>query len=775
MYNIEKAAVVGAGTMGLGIAGQLANAGVEVLLLDLPGPVERRNAPAERALDRLMDPNQPGLLHEDYLARISIGNIEDDLHLLADADWITEAVIERLDVKKALYKQIDMVRKPGSIVSSNTSTIPISLLVEDMPLSFRREFAITHYFNPVRVMRLLELVSGADTSSEVMACLAQFNESRMGKGIVNCKDTPGFLGNRVGVFAIQTALHAAFDLGLRPEQADAIFGRSMGVPKTGVFGLYDLIGIDLMGDVVKSLVSTLPSADAFHKVSREIPLMVRMISEGLLGNKGGKGGFYRFKDDTDSTSRQTLDFENFSYRDYDREKPAIALEAELSGDFTLLLDADDNLGQFAWQVLSNTLCYAALLVPDVNQSVVAIDDAMKLGFNWERGPFEMIDCIGTDKMIKRLETEGREIPPFLKLATGRSFYRVDDDTLQFLNADGSYQQLERPTGTRRFAEERKTLTALKDNRCASFFDLGQGIGLVEFHSKANTLDANSMQVIRYGVEYASANLDGLIIHNDAAHFSCGVNISGILDFIKTSDWAGLDNFLDDFQQTVKAMKYAPIPVVAAPAGLSIGGGFEVLVHTDKVIYHANSVTGLVEPQLGLVPGGGGVKEMLYRWFEVKGDETKAAWETFMNIGYAKTAKSPLEAEPLSMFRQGTDEFVMNSDHLLDTAIGAVRSMCADYIPPPPARPFKMPGREVWAEMKVWLERMHKKGHLTPHDVATGTQVAMIVTGGDVDAGTPLTEDEILALERKAFLKLGQTEQTKARIQFMLDFGGALRN
>ncbi len=775
MYNIEKAAVVGAGTMGLGIAGQLANAGVEVLLLDLPGSADHRNGPAERALERLMDPNQPGLLHKDYLSRISIGNIEDDLFRLADADWITEAVIEKLDVKKALYKQIDEIRKPGSIISSNTSTIPISLLTEDMPLTFRREFAITHYFNPVRTMRLCELVSGADTLPEVMACLEEFNEARMGKGIVTCNDTPGFLGNRVGVFAIQTALHSAFELGLDQEQADAIFGRPMGVPKTGVFGLYDLIGIDLMGDVVKSLVATLPAADVFHAVSEEIPLMARMIAEGYLGNKGDKGGFYRYKDPADSTSRQTLDFDSFTYRDYDRDKPAVALEAELSGDFTLLLENEDKLGQFAWQVLSNTLCYAARLVPDVNQSLVAIDDAMKLGFNWERGPFEMMDAIGVNRMVKRLEEAGREVPPFLKLALGRSFYRLAEGELHYLKADGSYQPLIRSAGTRRFGEERKTRSAIFENSAASFFDLGQGVGLVEFHSKANALNADSMQVLRRAVEHVSAHMKGLVIHNGAAHFSCGVNIGSILDFIKAADWAGLDNFLDDFQQTVKLLKYSPIPVVAAPAGLSIGGGFEVLLHTDKVICHANSVTGLVESQLGLVPGGGGVKEMLYRWYKNKGDETSAAWETFMNTGYARTAKSPLEAEPLCLFRPGTDEFVMNSDNLLDTAIKAVLVMSADYKAPADAVAFKMPGREVWAEMQSWLEKTRQKGYLTPHDVTTGTQIAMIVTGGDVDSGTLLTEDEIYALERKAFLTLAHTDQTRARIQFMLDYGGALRN
>jgi len=417
-YEINKAAVIGAGTMGLGIAGQLANAGVDVLLLDVPAVGENRNAIAASALERLLDDRQPGLLHRENLKKITIGNIEDDLHRLEDADWIAEAIVERLDIKKNLYQQIDAVRKSGSIVSSNTSTIPIALLVENMPDEFRAEFAITHFFNPVRVMRLLEIVRGEHTRQEVIACLEQFNESRMGKGIVVCNDTPGFLGNRVGVFAIQTALHAAFRIGLKPEEADAIFGRPMGIPKTGVFGLYDLIGIDLMSDVAKSLVSILPENDSFHEVSAEIPLMKRMIEEGQLGNKGTKGGFYRLKDPADGTSKQTLDFDSFSYRNFDRSKPQVAIDAEQSGDFTLLLEQDDKYGQYAWEILSNTLVYAATLVPDVNQSLVAVDDAMKLGYNWLQGPFEMIDAIGTDRFVARLERENRDVPVFLKSAVG---------------------------------------------------------------------------------------------------------------------------------------------------------------------------------------------------------------------------------------------------------------------------------------------------------------------------------------------------------------------
>jgi len=753
MYDIKKAAVIGAGTMGLGIAGQLANAGVDVLLLDIPADGENRNAHGERAIERLLDDKQPGLTHADNLARITIGNIEDDLDKLASVDWITEAIVEQLVLKKALYKKIDAVRKTGSIVSSNTSTIPIA---------------------------------GEDTKPDVIESLASFNEARMGKGIVICNDTPGFLGNRVGVFAIQTALHAALRLGLKPEEADAIFGRPMGIPKTGVFGLYDLIGIDLMSDVAKSLVSILPESDSFHDVSAEISLMQRMIEEGHLGNKGTLGGFYRSVDD--SNDRQTLDFKSFSYRDFDESKPELAVAAELAADFTLLLESDDVYGRYAWEIISNTLCYAASLVPEVNESLVSVDDAMKLGYNWLQGPMEMIDAIGVDKFIARLESEGREVPAFVRTAGGKSFYRVQGAKLQYLLADGTYTNLERASGVTRFSEQRRTLKPILETRfseqrrtlkpilenaVASYYELPEQIGLVEFHSKANTLDGESMALLSDAVEHASENLRGLIIHNDAAHFSCGVNLAAVLAFIRDADWEGLDRFLAHFQATVLAMRYSRVPVVAAPSGLSLGGGFEVLLHADKVVFHANSVTGLVESLVGVVPGGGGVKETLYRWTERQGDVTKGAWQAFMNIGYGKIARSPLEAQPLAMFREGIDSYVMNRDRLLDTAIGVVLEM-ADYSTER-RQPLAMPGRKVWQEMIDWLKKAQSKGHLTPHDVTTGSQIAMIVTGGDVDAGTRMSENDICDLERAAFLTLAKTAETRARIEHMLDHGSPLRN
>ncbi|MGI9204824.1 MAG: 3-hydroxyacyl-CoA dehydrogenase NAD-binding domain-containing protein [Woeseiaceae bacterium] len=774
MYEIRKAAVIGAGTMGLGIAGQLANAGIDVLLLDLPSGNGNRNAICERAVERLLDIKQPGLLHQDKLRHIKIGNIEDDLGKLADADWIAEAVVERLEIKQDLYRKIDEVRKAGSIVSSNTSTIPIALLVEDMPETFRAEFAITHYFNPVRYMHLLEIVKGDSTRPEVIDALIHFNDVRMGKGIVVCNDTPGFLGNRVGVFAIQTALHTAFRMGIKPEQADAVFGRPMGIPKTGVFGLYDLIGIDLMSDVARSLVSILPEQDVFHDVAAEIPVMQRMIAAGHTGNKSDNGGFYRISDAGTGTRRETLDFATFHYREYVAEKPAVAAAAEAATDFTLLLDDDGELGQYAWKILSSTLCYAAELIPDVNESLVAVDDAMKLGYNWIQGPFEMIDAIGVDRFLFRLEESKRDVPEVLKTAAGKQFYRVAEGRLEYLLADGSYREVNRGPGIRRFSEERRKLAPVLENEVASYFTLDQGVGLIEFHSKANTLDDDSMLLIADATKHAAQHCKALLIHNDAQHFSCGVNLDGVLQRIVGQDWDGIDRFLKHFQQTVLALKLAPIPVVSAPSGLSLGGGFEVILHSDKVIFHANSVTGLVEPLVGVVPGGGGVKEMLYRWSTLKGDTKKGAWEAFMSIGYGRTARSPLEAEPLGMFRPGVDQFVMNRDRLLDTAIDAALEMAPSY-QPVARKPIRMAGRETRQEMIEWLEAAHRKGHLTPHDVATGTQVAMIVTGGDVDADTIFSEDDIFALERKAFVTLAKTAETRARIEHMLATGSPLRN
>jgi 3-hydroxyacyl-CoA dehydrogenase len=366
------------------------------------------------------------------------------------------------------------------------------------------------------------------------------------------------------------------------------------------------------------------------------------------------------------------------------------------------------------------------------------------------------------------------VPEILKVALGKSFYITPETGLEYIKFSGEYKKILREKGTRRFTEERRTKKSILSNKVASYFKVDNKVGMVEFHSKANALDGESMNLLSDAIDHAEENFRGLIIHNDSSHFSCGVNLECIAAFIQEKDWEGLDGFLDHFQKTMKKMKYSNIPVISAPAGLSIGGGFEVVLHTDRTVFHANSVTGLVESLVGVVPGGGGVKEMLYRWRDVKNNETEAAWATFMNIGYGKTAQSPMQGKELAMYRENLDTFVMNRDRLLDSAIDLTMQMLEEYSPTYRDN-FIMPGREVWKEMQEWLAKTHQKGYLTPHDVTTGTQIAMIVTGGDIEAGTSMSEDDLFGLERRAFLKLARTDQTKSRINHMLSYGKPLRN
>ena len=762
--TINKVAVIGAGTMGAGIAGQVANAGVEVWLLDLASEGENVNSVAERGLERLHNPDSPGLMSKEAESRIHIGNIRDDFDQLADCDWIAEAVVERLDIKQDLYRRIEAITSDQTIVTSNTSTIPISLLTEGMSAAFCERFAITHFFNPVRFMRLLELVRGEQTRQEVMDTLDAFCEQRLGKGVVVCADTPGFLGNRVGVFAIQCALHEAVKLGLSPAEADAIFGRPMGIPKTGVFGLYDLIGIDLMADVAKSLETILPASDAFHQYAQPLDLMTTMIANGQTGNKGGKG-FYR---DTDN-GREVLDLATNEYQSLQRLQLPLALQAEAQGVGVLLQD-QGKYGQFAWRVLSSTLNYAAHLLPEVGHNLVPIDDAMKLGYNWIYGPFELLDQIGVDYFISRMQSEGRTPAPFLLQAQGQSFYSTTTGQLASLEYKSGYTKIERTEGVLRFSELRQTLTPINSNAKASWWVFNNA-AIVEFHSKANALDDLSMTILMDALQQAKMmGLDGVVVHNDAQHFSCGVNLVAFRELFEASDWAGMDKFLHDFQQTVLAMRQSDLPVVAACAGMSIGGGFEVVLHADKVICHGNSVMGLVESGVGVVPGGGGCKETLYRWFEKTGDMEKAAWKAFMNLGYGRTATSPIEATDQAMIR-ADDSYLMNRDRILSSALGQLK----DVVKTPAREPLAMVGQPIFAAMQEWLTNAHSKGILTPHECTVGTEMARIVTGGDIAPGTIMSEQDLFNAERDSFLRLAKTPETQERIVTMLDLGSPVRN
>lgn len=769
----RQVAVIGAGTMGAGIAGQVANSGTNVLLLDLPANGSDVNANARRGLERLRQSGAPGLMSDAAAERVQIGNTRDDLHRLADCDWVAEAVVERLAVKHALYRDLEPLLQPDAILTSNTSTIPIRLLVEGMDESLTQRFAITHFFNPVRYMRLLELVRGTATDERVLERLGAFCEQQLGKGVVNCADTPGFLANRVGCFAIQCALHEAFARGLTPAEADAVFGRPMGIPKTGVFGLYDLIGIDLMSDVAASLVSILPQEDAFQAYGAPIPFMQTMIDRGQTGNKQ-RQGFYRQGSDH---SREMIDLQTGDYQPAERLSIGIADQAEKHG-VKHLLDDDSRYGHYAWSVLSQTLVYAASLIPEVGKDPLAIDDAMKLGYNWQRGPFELIDEIGVDAFAARLRREGHGLPDFLDRAAGSRFYRVAGTAYQrrvWQTPDSRWQAVSRPDGVLRWSEISRTLQARQQNASASWYACEE-VAVVEFHTKANALDGDSMVVLADALEAVKpAGLRGLVVHNDAQHFSCGVNLDIVRRYARAEDWEGLDAFLAHFQQTVLKMAQADFPVLAAPAGLSIGGGFEVVLHAQRVIAHANSVMGLVESLVGLIPGGGGCKETLYRWVEQLGPETDdieaAAWRAFKAIGYGRTATSPVQAQEQAMLGN-RDTWLMNRDRQLSAALASIRQH-----PTPTGRDrpaLRMPGRQVVAAMGDWLDQGLDEGRFTPHDTVVGRAIATIVAG-DCEAGTLWSEQDLFDAERRAFLMLAQTPATQARIDSMLDLGQTLRN
>lgn len=764
----KQIAVIGSGTMGAGIAGQIANAGHSVLLLDLPGE-ESANSVSEGALQRLLKSDPPALMHKSASDLITVGNIRDDFEKLANADWVVEAIVERLDIKRDLYHRLNEVVPAHCIVTSNTSTIPISLLVETMPEDFRQRFAITHYFNPVRYMRLLELVRGTDTRDDVMQKLADFNDRELGKGVVSCNDTPGFLGNRVGVFALQVGIDEARKLNLPVETADALMGRPMGIPKTGVFGLYDLIGIDLMSDVVRSLRSILPPDDAFHAVGAESDMINSMVSEGLTGNKG-LGGFYKVGENGERLARQ---LQAGSYAPANEALPARAVvaaqrTADQQEPLSELILGDDIEAQFCQNVLGRVLGYAASLLGDVCDSAQDIDDAMKLGFNWLRGPFEMIDALGAETVANLLSATGAEVPEALR--RGQAFYSVVASELQVQHANGENQSIDLPEGVVRFHLTRQTLEPLYKNRAASVYIIEDDFRLIEFHSKANALTDESMEMVFKAAENPGR---GILVHNDSQHYSAGVDLNAFLAQIDASDWQAMDQFLARFQQAVAALKYANVPVVGAPSGLALGGGFEVLLHCDRLVMHSNSVVGLVESSVGLIPSGGGVKETYLRWYDATGDWNTAAWKAWMNLGYGATASSPKTAERLMYFKPDTDVELMNRDRLYTRSIKELSALTVDYVAKPVPE-FVLAGGDILDRMNAFMDEGVARKDFYPHDKTVAMQIASIICSED-GSEQPATEQDLYRREREAFVRLAKTPESRARIYGLLHGGGAVRN
>ena len=741
--NIKNVVVIGSGTMGSGIAAQLCNADIPVTLLDLKTEI------SEKAKKRIFESKPPLLIDKSKIDNIKTGNTKENIDVIGRADWIIEAIIEKINIKHDLYEKIIKVRKKDSIISSNTSTIPLKVLSAKMSDGDKRDFCITHFFNPVRYMGLLEIVSENINDSKKINLLKSFCEENLGKGVILCKDTPGFIGNRVGVYAMQVAMTEAIKMKLNIEEADAIFGKPMGIPKTGVFGLYDLIGLDLMNDVLKSFLKELPSSDVFHDVAKELPLVKNLIESGYTGRKG-KGGFYRINK---KEGKKVLEAINLNNREYFPSKK-IDLNIEEKVSLKELVSRNDKYGKYAWSVISKIILYAASLIPSVTKDYNNIDEAMRLGFNWTKGPFEMLEELGVKFFVEK--DNNLKINEFIK-----KLYEKKSNT--FYGKRQIYTDLETLGKIKQIAKIKN------DNKSAITYDYAN-YKIVEFNTKANTLDSDSMDALKKATD------KNLIIINEGMQFSAGVNLNYVMEFAKEKNWKAIEKFLHHFQMTCKQLKYSENLVISAPSGLALGGGFEVLIQSDYVVAHTNITLGLVETLVGLIPAGGGCKEMLWRWMqteETKKDPDFAPQKVFDIIGYAKTATSPIEAMPFK-FLLAKDKSIMNRDKLLPVSQDLIAKIKDKHKTPQPPI-FKLSGSQVRDKMFQTLENLFKEKKILEHGMEVGKKLAFVLSGGNTNINKELSEDDLYALELEAFIQLIQMEKTQARIKHTLNTGKPLIN
>ena len=739
--EIKKVVVIGSGTMGSGIAAHLCNANIPVTLLDLKTEI------SEKARDRIFKSRPPLLIDKSKINNINIGNINDDFGLVKDADWIVEAVVERIDIKHNIYEKIFKTRKSGAIVSSNTSSIPIKVLSKNLSEDEKKDFCITHFFNPVRYMGLLEIVKNENNDLEKINSLKKFCEIELGKGAIICNDTPGFLGNRVGVYAMQIAMNEAFRMKLSIEEADAVFGRPMGIPKTGVFGLYDLIGIDLMADVLKSFIKELSKNDPFQVVAKEIPLITKLIQTGYTGRKG-KGGFYRMNKQNNQKILEAINLETSEYT------PSNKIDLGIDTiNLNSLIDRKDKYGEYAWSVISQIIKYASSLIPGITDKFNDIDEAMRLGFNWAMGPFEMLKSIGVKNFFNRIDNfENNQFLENLSKTKDENFY-------------GERQQY---TDIETLGKIKPKAIKLDKNKSANIYRF-KDYNIVEFTTKACALDYDSMDALK------NATDKPLIIINESMQFSAGVNLTYTMNFADKGDFKSIEKFIKYFQETCKHLKYSDHPVISAPSGLVLGGGEEVAIQSNFVVSHTNIVMGLVETGVGLVPAGGGCKEVLWRWSqttEAKENLDFAPLKVFNIIGYGTTATSTVEAEPLKFLRP-EDKKVMNRNSLFEVSRKLILEN-KDFTPPKECT-FNLSGKPLKEKMIKVLEKLYNEKVILDHGMEVGKELANVLSGGDTTIDKTLSEDELYKLELESFMRLIETKKTQDRIKHTLTTGKLLVN
>ncbi len=761
-----RAAVIGAGAMGSGIAAQFANAGVEVLLLDIvPAGANNRNVLAKGAVERQLKAG--GFMHPDQSRLVRIGNIEDDLGSLAEADWIVEAIIEDIELKRSLYQRIETVRKAGSVVSSNTSTLQLAALTAGLGERFRRDFAISHFFNPPRHMALLEVVAGEAIAAAAEQSLRRAALHHLGKTVVMCRDTPGFIANRIGCFWMSLAAVEAVRAGLTVEQADAAAGAPFAIPKTGVFGLFDLVGIDLIPSVWGSLLRALPAGDAHRQVGiMEHELFGAMQRRKLFGRKAG-AGFYRISGDGAKRVREVLDLDTLEYRP---EQP-VELGAR---DVKTLLARDDALGRYGWTVLSGLVRYAAEVAPEIADDVAAIDTAMRLGYGWGLGPFQLADAYGASRLAERLRGEGRSVPALLSKAADAGGFYVGDAALE---TTGTPSVSAASRGVTLLARVRSGANRVAGNDAAALWDLGDGIAGFELLTKMNVIDPAAQDALEHAIERVGRDFKALVIGNDHPRaFSSGADLRHFVSLLRENKPGPLERFVTRGQQVYRMMLAAPFPVVGAGFGLALGGGCEMLLHCDRLVVHAELNAGLPEAKVGLLPGWGGCVRMLHRALALPGipkGPLAVPSYAFETIIQARVSASALDARAMGIVRPH-DRIVMSRDVLLAEARLAALSMVDGYKPPQPGL-IAPAGPSGHASIMNGVLGRQRLGEVSEHDAFIASVTARVLTGGAADPSRMIDEDTLYGLERDGLVELVLTAKSRERIEQMLATGKALRN
>ena len=799
--KIRKAAVIGSGIMGGGIAALLAGAGVDVLLLDIvPFDLkdEEKNDPAARnrivqgGLDAALQSNPSLFMSKRDAVRIETGNLEDDIEKLKECDWICEVVVENLNIKRDLFSKVEKLRKKDAIVSSNTSGIPLQDITEGFSDDFKQHFMGTHFFNPVRYMHLLELIPGAETLPEVLQFMAKFGEKHLGKGIVWAKDTPNFVGNRIGVQGIGKIMQAMVEENMTIPEVDAIFGPALGRPKTAIFKTVDLVGLDTMVHVCKNSYDLCP--DDEQRDTLVMPDFVnKMVENNLLGNKT-KAGFYK----TDLTPewkkvRKVINPDTLEYEDLERPTFPCLDEAKkketLEEKVKTVLYGDDKGAKFAWKMVVNGFQYAACRVPEIADTVVEIDNAMKWGYNFEMGPFEMWDAAGVKESVERMEKEGFEVPQNVKTMLDKgftSFYKLENGVRYFYDfVSSSYKKVPVSESEISLAAAKGNNKTVFENASASLVDIEDGVFCLEFHTKMNAINSEIVDFIGKSLDYVDQNGVGMVIGNEAGGmpgaFSAGADLSYISKLCHDKNYTEMDEFLKKAQDGIQGAKYAPFPVVAAPYGMTLGGGCETTLGADRIVGHAELFMGLVEIGVGLLPAGGGTMNIWKKFVNAlpgqvakDTDLAKLFIPAFMNVAMAKVSMSAAQAVD-NGYLGLNDRIVFNRDNLIGEAKKEVLKMVDDAYAPPVKKPLKVMGNAGQGMVNAEIYNMLNGKFMSEYDAFLAKRIAFVMSGGDVNKNSEVDEDTILKLEREAFIDFAKEEKTIARIDHMMKTGKPLRN